>query len=370
MKSIVRTGLIASAFITCISAFATGKPHSEMDRVEALLNDAATFEDSTSGKIEVRIDSNDEEYSGAWLEEYPTLSAEMRDFWAGVGEPENGQDIEWFQHFFSDVNSHTFAHFDITKATAYQPIPFEKLSAEEAAHGTRWYSGAQAYLRLSPDYLRFYNNIIIPTIDRILRKYAKKIGEVRTQAHINNQTWTGTHGIKTYHYLDYRTRFESEGYFLLELSRIEAPESVYRKQQGDSVTVITTQYYLPPAFRSYYTPPQTRKFKIYAHTLDEYDAPIRSRSSSEIETCWYWIPYCFAVETKHDSICAPREDHTGDYATVQYTLFSSKSPDELWPPQQEIVKSKKEESSYFVPIAVILVSLVCIGLRIVRKIAI
>ena len=374
MKSIVRTALISSAFITCISTFATGTPHTEMNRIEELLNDDTSPSDSTYlQKSEVRFDSKNEEYSGAWLKEYPTLSADMRDFWAGVGEPENGQDIEWFQQFFFDVNIHTFAHFDITKATAYQPIPFEKLSAKEAAQGIRWYSGAQAYLRLSPDYLRFYNNIIIPTIDRVLRKYAKKIGEVKTKAHIRNQSWTGIQGIKTYHRLYYRTRVESGDFFLLELSRIEDPESLYRKQEGDSVTVITTQYYLPAAFRSYFTSPRTRNFRIYAHALDGYDEPIRSCGSSEIETCWYWIPYCFGVETKHNAICSPEDKHTGDYATIQHTLFSRKSPDELWPPQPEPSdQSPKEQTPfgyYFGPTVAILLALVNIGFRIVRKLA-
>lgn len=354
------------AFLTIVSlTIAADVPQREKEMVERLLTEAEDSE-ALQTQTKASIIPDDEEYAGALLGEYPSLPAGMRDFWADESMPENRQDIEWFETFFQNVNRYTVPHVIIDKVRPYREVPFDQLTAKQARRSPHWYKGAEAYLRLSPDYLRFYNKVIIPRLDAVLRIFATKTKEVRHTAVINthDQRHDPVRGSKVYSSLRYNSGLSSDNGFVIFLSYVSNPESLYRLKDGDKITVITRAYYLPAAFEAYYTRPVTNVIQVHAHALNEHDEHECSDSVA-VDMSWYWVPERFAALAQFDSATCTYDNTTGDHTKIVHTVFSRKSKEELYP--EPPVVSPKKESSPIGAIIIIGIALFVIVLRFIGK---
>ncbi len=358
----------AIALLTIISAaetFAQEPSQRERDAVAKLLTEAE-YSRELQTETKASVIPEDEEYAGAMLAEYPSLPASMRNFWADDSLPEHKQDVEWFKTFFQNVNRFTVPHFTIEKVRPYRAVPFEQLSAREVARTAHLYKGAEAYLRLSPDYLRFYNHVIIPKLDKVLRIFATKTKEVRHTAYIQtqDQRHDPVRGSKVYSSLQYNSGLRSDNGFVLFLSHVSNPESLYHLKHGDKITVITKAYYLPAAFEAYYTQPVTNEIQVHAHALNEHEEHECS-DTVKVDMCWYWLPNRFAALAQFDSVRSTYDNTTGDYTQIVHTAFSRKSKKELYPDPPIVVP--KKEGSPIASIIIIGLALFLIVLRIIAK---
>lgn len=365
MKLFPYCAIALLTIISAVEAFAQEISEREKDTVAKLLTEAE-YSEELQVETKASVVPEDEEYAGAMLAEYPSLPASMRDFWADEALPEHKQDTEWFKAFFQDVNRFTVPHFIIEKVKPYRAVPFEQLTAREASRTSHLYKGAEAYLRFSPDYLRFYNRVIIPKLDKVLRIFATKTKEVRHTAYIQtqDQRHDPVRGSKVYSGLQYDSGLRSDNGFVIFLSHVSNPETLYRLKHGDKITVITKAYYLPAAFEAYYTRPVTKEIQVHAHALNEHEEHECS-NTVKVDMCWYWPPNRFAALAQFDSVRCTYDNTTGDYTKIVDTSFSLKSKEELYPDPPVVFP--KEESSPIASIIIIGIALFVMGLRVIAK---
>lgn len=306
-----------------------GESDTEVQEVNKLLNEENPY---AEGQLKLTIIPQDEDIDGAYYDEYPSLPAEMRNFWAGVTPPSSSSEIEWLRQFFEDVEKYTKPHFVISGGTPYKEIPFEELSESDAYKSAKWYMGASAYVRISPDYLRFYNEVIYPKMDAVLRVYAKRRQEVKTQGDLNSTDWSrGSISTRKSFDVGFGTGVQSNDYFLYYFHRVESPEALFSKSKKSKVTVSSTIYYFPKSYRSLVAHNKVHELTIYAHCTNEHDEHVLSTDRSTETSSWRWVTKNYAVELYFDPVYCTKEKETGDYTRCENTILTFKTKDELWP---------------------------------------
>lgn len=221
--------------------------------------------DENAVEIEQPEENTDGEYAG--------VSQTVQDFWMNLELPESKQDLAWFGKFTEDINKITRPQYIISSAEEYKQIPFDQLSADEAKRSKYWFKGAHATLRISPEYLRFYREVILPKYREVLEFFAVQTSEETVSAKI----YRGK--------LDYSVSEQQDFHNIL--ADVENPDALLNAHEGDMVNIKIYHYSLPPAFKSYYNSGENQSIKCYAHAIDAEGKQIISTEALIYPADWY-----------------------------------------------------------------------------------
>ncbi len=186
---------------------------------------------------------------------YAGIPRSMQEFWENVELPESKQDLNWFKKFTEDVDKYTQPQFIIKYANPYKQVAFERLNSREAESSPYWFADATATLEISPEYARFYHEVIIPKYDEVLSFFATNRYESQVQGKLNDDKLQ----------FDFADRYKG---FWLYLADVDDPEALLKANAGDMVKVNITTYILPEAFRSSFQDSGSKSIDCYAHAVD------------------------------------------------------------------------------------------------------
>lgn len=206
---------------------------------------------------------------------YAGIPRSMQEFWENVELPESKQDLNWFKKFTEDVDKYTQPQFIIKYANPYKQVAFERLNSREAECSPYWFADATATLEISPEYARFYHEVIIPKYDEVLSFFATNRYEDQVQGKLNDNE------------LDFNYPNQYKG-FCLQLADIDDPEALLKANAGDMVKVNITSYLLPEAFRSSFQSSGSKSIECYAHAVDISGQKIYT-SGKSFYAHWIWL---------------------------------------------------------------------------------
>lgn len=236
--------------------------------------------------------------------EYVGIPQAMQDFWLNLELPENNQDLEWFKKFTAGVNEHTQTQYIIKSASPYKQTSFGLLSSEEAKRSRYWFTGASATLEVSPEYIRFYKEVIIPKYHEVLSFFADYSYTENIQAEVG------------YGKLDYKNKIKwPDGVFGLYLPDIDAPEKILNASIGDLVDLKVSIYRLPDAFKNYFVSYEQKKVTCYAHATDTAGKHIIT-TDQYFYSNWIWLSNDFRTSVNFASFYI-HENDTGE-ASQEY----------------------------------------------------
>ncbi|MBQ3144898.1 MAG: hypothetical protein IJB89_10325 [Akkermansia sp.] len=206
---------------------------------------------------------------------YAGIPQSMQEFWENVELPESKQDLNWFKKFTEDVDKYTQPQFIIKYANPYKQVAFERLNSREAECSPYWFADATATLEISPEYARFYHEVIIPKYDEVLSFFATNRYESQVQGKLNDDKLQ----------FDFADRYKG---FWLYLTDVDDPEALLKANAGDMVKVNITTYILPEAFRSSFQDSGSKSIDCYAHAVDISGQKIYT-SGKSFYAHWIWL---------------------------------------------------------------------------------
>lgn len=206
---------------------------------------------------------------------YAGIPRSMQEFWENVELPESKQDLNWFKKFTEDVAKYTQPQYIIKSANPYAQAAFERLSSSDAETSPYWFADATATLEISPEYARFYHEVIIPKYDEVLSFFATNRYESQVQGKLNDDKLQ----------FDFADRYKG---FWLYLTDVDDPEALLKANAGDMVKVNITTYILPEAFRSSFQDSGSKSIECYAHAVDISGQKIYT-SGKSFYAHWIWL---------------------------------------------------------------------------------
>lgn len=253
---------------------------------------------------------------------YAGIPRSMQEFWENVELPESKQDLNWFKKFTEDVDKYTQPQFIIKYANPYEQAAFERLNSREAEISPYWFADATATLEISPEYARFYHEVIIPKYHEVLSFFATNKYEDEVQAKLNDNKLT----------FDYRNPHKG---FCLWLVDNDDPEAILKANVGDMVKVNITTYVLPEAFRSSFQSATNKAIECYAHAVDISGQKIHTASKS-FYPHWEWLIKKIRVHLNFDAFYIvktesgePKQEYAKTIVTLRdaYDTFDQPRPE-------------------------------------------
>lgn len=253
---------------------------------------------------------------------YAGIPRSMQEFWENVELPESKQDLNWFKKFTEDVDKYTQPQFIIKYANPYKQVAFERLNSSEAECSPYWFADATATLEISPEYARFYHEVIIPKYDEVLSFFATNRYESQVQGKLNDGKLQ----------FDFADRYKG---FWLYLADVDDPEALLKANAGDMVKVNITTYILPEAFRSSFQSSGSKSIECYAHAVDISGQKIRT-SREGFYAHWEWLIKKIRVRLNFDAFYIvktesgePQQEYAKTIVTLrdEYDTFGQPRPE-------------------------------------------
>lgn len=253
---------------------------------------------------------------------YPGIPQSMQEFWENVELPESKQDLNWFKKFTEDVDKYTQPQYIIKYANPYAQVAFERLNSREAESSPYWFADATATLEISPEYARFYHEVIIPKYNEVLSFFAINRYEDQVQGKLNDNELN----------FNYPNKYKG---FCLQLADIDNPEALLKANVGDMVKVNITSYLLPEAFRSSFQSSGSKSMACYAHAVDISGQKIYT-SGKSFYAHWEWLVKKMRVHLNFDAFYIvktesgdPKQEYAKTIVTLrdEYDTFGQPSPE-------------------------------------------
>ena len=104
---------------------------------------------------------------------------------------ENSEDIEAFHARLGALFAHQARGVVIRTLEEAQKRPFTDLSAKEAQKSKDWYRHPKAVLAISPEWVKYYAETVVPKVDAFLRPLATKVVEIDEEYKLCRNEKTG-----------------------------------------------------------------------------------------------------------------------------------------------------------------------------------
>lgn len=293
---------------------------------------------------------------------YESIPYKTRAFWQNLKPLAKKQDLNTFQLIVTGMSNHLNVQTEIVNVKQPQEIPFEELSAEYAekvAQGNHVYKGGAATLRVTPAYMKFYNDVIFPKICAFFEPLAVSVAR-------SSRPWTvgggeyrrytqfKTPGVyasdtRSFRFPDVRSIVVKEGYCNVVVARVKNPDAVLRARVGERVEAEVVVFHLPQAYSSFYTSLNSAEkgFPVYAHLQDADGKYIWSTNKHEVFCCGMWYEGKWMYEIPFSDFYLPEESAS----RMKHCLVNLKSDEETYPylkqereqARQAEMKRKREE---------------------------
>lgn len=241
--------------------------------------------------------------------DYSSISEDMRTFWQNLKPLENKQDLEALGKITSEMNRKTYLAAEITDVVQGEVIPFENLTsaqAVEVSKGNVCYNATTATVQISPEYVSFFNNVIVPKLCEFLTPLAKDISRKDIQVTVcrgEYKNWDQTHGNAvlqaneaTYLSFPNNTSMIKQGCYNVYLARFKDINAVYSAQNNTSVDAELIVFHLPETYSRFckvFTNPE-RVWDVHHHYQDINDKWIFSGRHVRVTFSQEWYNGKFA----------------------------------------------------------------------------
>lgn len=238
---------------------------------------------------------------------YGSISEEMRTFWQNLKPLEDKQDLEGLKKITSEMCNKTYLSTEITDVVQGTAIPFENLSARQAQlvnEGNVCYGSTTATVQISPEYARFFNNVIVPKTCEFFTPLATDITRKKIQVTVScgeYKNWDQTHGNAVLKatgasrlIFPNNMHLKKEGFYNLFYVKFNDVNAVYSAENNTKVDAELIVFHLPQSYSNFCNLLGNRTQNVYHHYQDINDKWIFSGRHVRVNFSYEWYSDIFA----------------------------------------------------------------------------
>lgn len=267
----------------------------EADKVRDLMEgkDISTEEDSDTSS-----DSGD----------YSFISEETRNFWENLQPLADKQDLQAFKEITYAMCTKTSVHAETTDIVLGEEIPFEKLGPEEAkkaAEGHVCYTAPTATVRVSPQYVDYFNNVIAPKMCEFFEPLATKVSRAKIKINVCSFAYNRYAGMgerkveapdtRNFKFLDTK-KYHLQGYNNIYVVRFTDAKAALNAEPSTTIDADLYVYHLPATYSSFCPTFADAKatYEVRAHHQDINGKHIFSTNPGIVTLPVFWYEGNFA----------------------------------------------------------------------------
>lgn len=232
---------------------------------------------------------------------YGSISEEMRTFWQNLKPLEDKQDLDGLKKITSEMCKKTYLFPEITDVVQGTAIQFENLSAQQAQlvnEGNVCYSSTTATVQISPEYVRFFNDVIVPKMCEFFTPLATDISRKKIQVTVcrsEYKNWDQTHGNAvlnaseaTYFVFPNNMHLNKEGFYNVYFAKFKDINAVYSAQHNTKVEAELIVFHLPETYSRFCNKFGNLTWDVHHHYQDVNDKWIFSGRHVRVDFSYVW----------------------------------------------------------------------------------
>lgn len=235
------------------------------------LNEGLFAEDfgiATDAEIEALLAGNKHESSETTTANTPDSNSavpeEMRTFWQNLKPLENKQDLQALKKITDEMCSKTTPVAEVVNIEQGRPIPFDQLDerqAKLAAQGNTCYTNTKATVQLTPEYVDFCDNVIIPKLNEFFTPLATDITRKKITVTVwsgEYKNWNQNHGnavlkveAATCFQFPNTRGLDKAGYFNVWTVKFKDAKAAFTATASTEAEAEVTVFHLPKAYSNF-----------------------------------------------------------------------------------------------------------------------